>query len=898
MGDKYYRLVSLLVNICPEPLRELFLTQAKADPGTTYTTLDSYLVYKRHQLTQLILKHKLRQDQFDLLFPTSGAKSAHVSQWDISLLSLIITHFFGNALQKNTSYYINELRDVRNIVLHMSSTSDMSDSTFDDTWQRLETATLFLANQHGAAYGSQIKQKINDAKLNNMPDLGNTLCVWFNERISQMQSGVVDISKDTKDIQAHASESVAILRSVTINKTGPAGDKVKRMRTVDQKLKRMQDSFERTMNTEIPDNFDAPPEIDKIKTKLRDSHLVIVAGHSSSLYLATALTAVKDIDYNVKRCAEMQCFSEWSHIDPEDVDFVLCCYPFGRDSYDEEKAKGMAGIFSSVQETVKEECDEKKLDVLIATDIGILNEFKEKHYHDILEDVITLYHSTSEAQPADLTVARCTYNCSLSIPASTQTLIGQTEMFLKHYEIPNRHVDPSIMRGAKTEFKAHKSVVLTGPRKSGKTSLAVELAASYNPLQVLLLAYPEQVQHVDHNRTHLIIIDDFAGKYGFDKIQIWNWYKTFDLLHIMKTAGKLNIIITCDKQQLEKCMNEIGPHPLLEHTMELHRQSILVKQEMSSNLDSESQTRPITEETVATQDRSYYFESDSPSKSKATRLTSVDRKNVCFNLRNIFGNHQAIYCASMCFTKDKSIYAAVNTTHMYITDYHHYLVYHDKNTNSTSKYAVKDDINKMCCTSSGDIVTVLNPGPFSNVVSSCINVLRITDGSAIVIKTMYPKELVYCRALTCDDDDKIYMLGSDGTINILNTNLDTTLQCRLSIEPNSYRNSVVSPNGHIFINTGTGLLYENFNSKSRSENEHDYLLSSCTCAASEEPYTIFVKDYRLNRLDMYNTNCEKISEIPFPFPNMVIYHMMFDEACSRLVIYEGDSKKMYEIFLK
>ncbi|XP_053405848.1 uncharacterized protein LOC128559023 [Mercenaria mercenaria] len=600
MADKYHRLVSFLINICPEPLRELFLQNAKSDtkPGVPYTSLDAYLASRKQDILSLKSRRKLRDDQYDLLYPNSGP--ADESQWDITLLAVLILELFRTNIQNQIQFHIRDIRDVRNSLQHESSTSSISDTKFQQNWDRLEIATLALAKVvNGTNYENVMKGKIETANVSNMPDLANTLTIWFMEMktqmMAEMKGKMEEILKDTKETKRKSNESVNILQNAHMVKPGPSGKPNKRMKIVDKALKKMQDYFERTLNTEIPEDFNAPVETDRIKQKLQDNHLVIVAGQNNSLYVAAALTAVKDMGYNEKRCVEMQNFSDWNHVDPEDVEFVLCCNPFGREAYDAEKAKGMADIFSSIQHTVKEDRDDKNLAVLMTSDIGVLNECKKRYYHDILEEVVTVYHSTSETQPADLTVARCNKNVVPSTSTISQNLADQTCLFLDHHK---RQVHPDIMKAAKDKFKVHKSVVLVGPPRCGKTSLAVALAASYQPSQVLLLTYPEQVQHVDQNRTDLVMIEDFAGKYGFNKIQICDWYKTFEILHVMKSAGKLNIILTCDKQKFKKCTEKIAAHPLLEHTVELKRKNVPVKQEIHTNV---SQAQTVTVDTVSNQ---------------------------------------------------------------------------------------------------------------------------------------------------------------------------------------------------------------------------------------------------------------------------------------------------------
>ncbi|XP_053405824.1 uncharacterized protein LOC123535957 isoform X2 [Mercenaria mercenaria] len=840
MADKYYRLVSFLLNICPEPLRKLFLQNAKSDtkPGIPYTSLDAYLASRKPDVLSLKSRRKLRDDQYDLLYPNSGP--ADESQWDITLLAVLILELLRSYIPNHVQFFIRDIRDVRNSLQHVSKTSSISDSMFQKNWDRLEIATLTLAKVvNGTSYENIMKEKIETAKISNMPDLGNTLCLWFMEintqnttEMAEMKVKIKEISEDTKESKAKASESANILQNASMAKPGPTGKPNKRMKIVDKKLKNMQDQFERTMNAEIPDDFNAPNETDSIKEKLRDNHLAIVAGQNNSLYVAAALTAVKDMGYNEKRCVEMQSSSDWSHVDPEDVEFVLCCDPFGREAYNEEKAK-----------------------------------------------------------------ARCNKNICPPSSAISQNLADLTGLFLDHHR---RQVHHGILKAAKDKFKVYKSVVLVGPPGCGKTSLAIALAASHQPSQVLLLAHPEQVQHVDQNRTHLVIIEDFAGKYEYNKTNICNWYKTFDLLHVMKSAGKLNIILTCDKQKFKKCTEKIATHPLLEHTVELRRKNVLVKQEISNTKVNLAQT--VTVETVSTQSEIDYPGREITLNSSAPRFTSVVSMEECISLRS-FVYAANVYCTSMCLTKDKSIFVAVKTSG--ISESPYWLLYHDKNTNKTTKYFVKDQIDRICCTNTGDVVASSQKQYYeqngfvsSLIYISTISVMRIIDGSPVVITTLQGMEYEDCEAVSCDDEDQIYTLWSDGTINIYNINLELVGKCTESDYSGYSLNSVISPKGHVFTSTISELRYDNFRSNFSVESKVINL--GDMCVASEYPYTVFVKAEKSNKLVQYNTKCQRISEIPLPTDifYMSISDMAFDETSSRLIIYDYHSARIYNVYLK
>ncbi|XP_053382840.1 uncharacterized protein LOC123539750 isoform X2 [Mercenaria mercenaria] len=552
MADKYYRLVCFVVNICPEPLREFFIKLANKDAGSSYTTVDAYLAHRHPDVMQLKRKKRIREDQYDLLYPGHG--TANVDQWDVTLLVTLITEMFETSIQPLDIFLMkNEIRGIRNELQHLPNTSDMTDKDFDSYWGRLDNAIMAIAKQvFSTEREEKFRKEIENAKGNNLPNLGDSLRQWYEEIIKQWQSKFNEIESNTK-------ETASVLRQVTVQKPGPSGDKNKRIKTADGILAKLQASFETTMN-ELPEDFNAPSEVVDIRTKLRNNHYVVVTGSYNSRYFDTALAAIKGMDYNYKRCVEMHESSDWRHIDPEDVGFVLCRNPFGSFSYDENKAKAMADIFDNMKHTTKGD-ENKTLDLVIVTDLTVLTECKNYHDHDILEEIVKVFDDTSESQPADLTLVL-------------------TSNFLKQYSISCSQVDESVIKEARHKFKAKKAVVLTGPRKCGKTSVAVALASSYQPSQCSLLTEPNDFKKIDFQSICLVIIEEFAGKYCYDEKDVYKWYSMFDHLYNAITAGQMNVIITCEKSKLDKCCTEISSHPVLNHRVEMSARTTVIKQEM------------------------------------------------------------------------------------------------------------------------------------------------------------------------------------------------------------------------------------------------------------------------------------------------------------------------------
>jgi hypothetical protein len=107
------------------------------------------------------------------------------------------------------------------------------------------------------------------------------------------------------------------------------------------------------------------------------------------------------------------------------------------------------------------------------------------------------------------------------------------------------------------------------------------LTSAYETAQCLLLNKPNNIIYIDFKNICLVIIDEFAGKYRYDKNEVCEWYETFDHLYRAVIAGKLNVLITCEKGKLEKCINEIGRHAILDHVVEIPLQTTVVKLEVT-----------------------------------------------------------------------------------------------------------------------------------------------------------------------------------------------------------------------------------------------------------------------------------------------------------------------------
>ena len=223
MADKYYRLVYFVVDICSDVLRKYFVKLAKNDEGSSYTTVDAYLALKRPDVIQLCNRKIIRRDQYKLLYPGHGTTDEN--KWDVTLLVTLILELFASNLKPlETIALKNEIRDIRNELQHYPNTENMPDDVFDDYWNRLDNAVVLIAlNVLDPCDMVSLRDKINKAKCNNLPNIGDCLRCWYEERIKLNEEKIDQLEKELSEVKSNTKETNHILRQVTVQKPGPSG---------------------------------------------------------------------------------------------------------------------------------------------------------------------------------------------------------------------------------------------------------------------------------------------------------------------------------------------------------------------------------------------------------------------------------------------------------------------------------------------------------------------------------------------------------------------------------------------------------------------------------------------------------------------------------------------------
>jgi cytidylate kinase len=158
-----------------------------------------------------------------------------------------------------------------------------------------------------------------------------------------------------------------------------------------------------------------------------------------------------------------------------------------------------------------------------------------------------------------------------------------TSTIVDNYSKNIATIDHAKLEAARELLRRHRMVAISGPAKSGKTSMSVALAKSYMPGEVLFLHSPDDIRSVDFQTTLLVVIDDFGGKHRFDWMEVNRWLACFDLLHEAVTAGKLNVVVTCETKKLQNCIKKVAMHPLLSYQLQLTKNKMHIKQESLEN---------------------------------------------------------------------------------------------------------------------------------------------------------------------------------------------------------------------------------------------------------------------------------------------------------------------------
>ena len=120
-------------------------------------------------------------------------------------------------------------------------------------------------------------------------------------------------------------------------------------------------------------------------------------------------------------------------------------------------------------------------------------------------------------------------------------------------------------------FEANDLIVISGPRRSGKTTMVMRLLLPHaqDIDRCLVLTNPSDWKHVNVEYNNIVIIEDFCGKWSYDREMASQWLHKFDTIQACVEEGKIKVLITCCDENLQKCWDENMWHELLETSIHI-----------------------------------------------------------------------------------------------------------------------------------------------------------------------------------------------------------------------------------------------------------------------------------------------------------------------------------------
>ena len=146
-------------------------------------------------------------------------------------------------------------------------------------------------------------------------------------------------------------------------------------------------------------------------------------------------------------------------------------------------------------------------------------------------------------------------------------ITGHSGLYFEQFR--GLHIDEQLSTTAKTLFKKHKTITITGPTHVRKEILAVKMMTEHRPDECLLLTNPDDWKYVKLGDVSVLLISNFTGKCECDPVLYTKWLSIFDLIHAAVKGGKLNVMLTSHSPYLEQCQEQKGTHDLLEQRVEL-----------------------------------------------------------------------------------------------------------------------------------------------------------------------------------------------------------------------------------------------------------------------------------------------------------------------------------------
>ncbi|XP_060558286.1 uncharacterized protein LOC132718587 [Ruditapes philippinarum] len=688
--------------------------------------------------------------------------------------------------------------------------------------------------------------------------------VKLETKIEHLEDQIDEIKKDT-------GKTVNTLKKTTVKRTRAGGKITKRFKTVDHILENMRENFVSLLTKKLDSDFTPPPETTRIIKEIEENHLVVVSGYGKGLYLQAALSAIESHEYEAGGSILCSSPTDWRHIGNEDAELVVFLHPFGEGTFDLQKAKDFRSIADNIVETTTSSDNDDVLDVVIIMDQSSLEEWKRHFSHEMMEQPIVVYKPTTEDSPVDLIKDE---SCMAQVEADPhyKNLLVQSIAYNKHHRA--KMADEHLLENALEAFRSRKVIVISGPRGSGKTTLALSLLSSYQDGHYLILTEPDDLSCIRFGVTCVVIIEDLGGKYMFEMSVIQKWLRKFDMLYSAVKDGKLNVIITCLTDRLSSCVHD-SKHPMLETVIELPKGcSVKIKKESSTDCNS------------------VVYAGISPNTSSYNRVKKIQRhiietpENVTLYGTSKWCQHpdgSFLYLANIIVSSvDDDEDDSIDTSQIYKTVIIHissdfeYQCYYNTDIKEDT-----DTTKHICCTNTGDVVMS---------VKRELRLYRISSGSLRFIKSI---DVGFECTNMSFFKNKIYCFTYGASLIILDTNLNIKRRVELigiaaeNILPCSLQKYISTLYSNYADNC---IICEDSRLKQLKYLRKEGFLRLSMCAATEDSVFVFGRQGEDFRILQVNTDMTVLTEICVDKKEMdQIYirdvdKMVFDKNNSRLFI--------------
>ncbi|XP_052772983.1 uncharacterized protein LOC128211904 [Mya arenaria] len=573
--DNYYRLVTFIINTCASVLRRLFLEQARICAGTSFTTVQAYLRTRQRDIDKLKMKKIISKKQYELLFPS--AVPVDENNWDISLLSVLIKNLYPT-VQSTVITDVLAIRDVRNNMQHIANTAHISYSDFDKNWKALRSACLRIALfTKGRVYEEEIEKEIEASLTNSMPNLGDSLRQWYTREFAEsLYKRIDELSEEIRELRKDTSKASATLNAVITKRPSATahGKPFKRIKATTPISERPFDEFRKFMTTEMTPNIQPHVDCTEIKNRISTRRIAVITGYGGSHYIHTTAHAIRELNLKEELCTLITDPSDWKHINPMELQLVLFKCPFGDSEPNEEKARVMFDVMDSIKQTLLD--DKCNMFVVVLSQTEVMRAAIEiiGKSHDLLEDPVTCHKENTKLDP-DIIGQGIRSSVTAKGPNNISNLLELTDAY-KTRLMRIDHMSPAVIE-AKKQMKSSKVVLLTGKNQHDLTQVGLSLATSYNYglSQFLIVRKSEELVNVPIKNISLLMIENLAGKYDYEKQRVSSWLEILEMLLSVVVKKQLKIVLTLESEKLTRCILDFKKeHEVFSYLVEVNPAAI------------------------------------------------------------------------------------------------------------------------------------------------------------------------------------------------------------------------------------------------------------------------------------------------------------------------------------